>query len=98
MTAVQPEKREDQRVHTALPVFQENAAGITRDVSPSGVFFWIGGTYALGESITFLIELKTPEGGVMLKCQGDVLRTEPCGNDVGVAVRITKIAMEPIKT
>jgi len=50
-----------------------------------------------GELISFSIELFTPEGRMMWKCKGDVVRTEPRGNDVGVAVRITKTAMEPIK-
>jgi len=81
-----------------MPVFLENATGVTRDMSASGAFFWISGMYALGESISFSIELQRLDGKFMLKCQGNVLRTEPRGNEVGVAVRLTKIAMEPIKT
>jgi hypothetical protein len=95
---VQPEKRSSQRFHTALPVFLENAEGLTRDMSTSGVYFWKDGRCRLGELISFSIELYTPEGRMMWKCKGDVVRTEALGNDVGVAVRITESAKEPINT
>ena len=92
MTAKLAEKRRDYRVRTALPVSLENATGVTRDMSASGAFFWISGTHAIGESISFSLELKTAEGSTVWTCQGDVVRTEPRGNDIGVAVRITEAA------
>jgi hypothetical protein len=95
MITEQLEKRRGQRVHTALPVFLKNAEGMTRDVSASGVFFWTSESVcALGELISFSVELKRPEGRVMLKCQGDVVRTEPRATEMGVAVKITDSAME----
>ncbi|MDH3438494.1 MAG: PilZ domain-containing protein [Betaproteobacteria bacterium] len=96
MAAKLPEKGRDYRVHAALPVSLENATGITRDMSASGAFFWISGTHAIGESISFSIELKTTGGRMAWTCRGDVVRTEPRGTDVGVAVRITKTAVEPM--
>ena len=36
----QLQRRGDQRVDSPLLVFLENARGVTRDVSPSGAFFW----------------------------------------------------------
>ena len=95
MTREQPEKRRGQRIRTALPVFLKNAQGITRDVSASGVFFWTSESiFALGELINFSVELKRPEGRMMLKCQGDVVRTEPRAAELGVAVKIIESAME----
>jgi hypothetical protein len=91
------EKRRNKRVGVAVPVILENATGVTRDVSTSGVFFWKRGTFIYGESISFSMERKTESGKFMLKCRGVVARTEPRGDDVGVAVRITKTVMEPIK-
>jgi PilZ domain len=89
------EKRRGQRIQTALPVFLKNVEGITRDVSASGVFFWTSeSTCALGELISFSVELKRPEGRMMLKCQGDVVRTEPQDGMMGVAVKITDSAMK----
>jgi hypothetical protein len=40
------------------------------------------------------VELKRPEGRMMLKCQGDVVRTELCNGMRGVAVKITDSAMK----
>ena len=95
MIKEQPERRRGQRIHTALPVFLKNAEGITRDVSASGMFFWTSETVcALGDLISFSVELKRPEGRVKLKCQGDVVRTEPRNGMMGVAVNIAESAME----
>jgi len=95
MTAKLPEKRRDQRIDTTRPVFLENATGITRDVSASGVFFWTSGMYALGKSIRFSMQVQRPEGNMMLKCRGNVVRTQPRGTHVGVAVAISQSVMEP---
>jgi len=95
MDKEQPEKRTGQRIHTALPVHLSSAEGITRDVSASGVFFWISESVcAPGELISFSVELKRPEGRMMLKCQGDVVRTELRNGEMGVAVKITESAFE----
>jgi len=40
------------------------------------------------------VELKRPEGRMMLKCQGDVVRTEPSNGMMGVAVKISDSAMK----
>jgi hypothetical protein len=95
MTAKLPEKRRDQRIDTTRPVFLENATGITRDVSASGVFFWASGTYAIGKLISFSMQVQRPEGNIMLKCRGSVVRTKPRGTHVGVAVAISQSVMEP---
>ncbi|MDH3414168.1 MAG: PilZ domain-containing protein [Gammaproteobacteria bacterium] len=94
----QPEKRIDQRIHTVLPVFLENATGVTCDVSASGVFFWTDdSTYIAGDQISFAMEISKPAGRETIKCRGDIVRTEQRGTALGVAVRIIKTAMEPIK-
>jgi len=77
-------------------VILENATGVTRDVSASGAFFWVRGAYAIGEPISYRMGRKTEAGKSMLKCRGVVVRTEPRGDDVGVAVRVTGSAMEPV--
>jgi len=82
----------------ALPVILENATGVTRDVSASGVFFWKRGAFAYGDSIRFSMERKTESGKVVQKCRGVVVRTEPRGNDVGVAARITESTTEPVSS
>ena len=95
MIKEQLEKRRGQRIHTALPVFLKNARGTTRDVSASGVYFWTSESIcAPGDLINFSVELKRPGGKMMLKCQGDVVRTEPRATEIGVAVKIVESAME----
>ena len=95
MVTEQSDKRGGQRVSAALPVFLKGTEGITRDVSVSGVFFWTSvSTCVLGELISFSVEFKRPEGRMMLKCQGDVVRMEPRAAEIGVAVKILESAME----
>jgi hypothetical protein len=96
MTAKLAEERRDFHSRGALPVSLETATGITRDMSTSGAFFWISGAHTVGESISFSIELKTSGGRMMWICQGNVVRTELRGPDVGAAVRITRTAVEPV--
>jgi len=90
------ERRRSKRIHVALPVILENESGVTRDVSDSGVFFWKSGTFIYGESVSFSMGRKTESGDFRLKCRGVVTRTEPRGSDVGVAIRITQKALEPM--
>jgi hypothetical protein len=95
MTEKQTEKRKGQRIHTALPVVLKDAHGVTRDVSASGLFFWTSEIACeLGQLISFSIEIKRPKGRMRLKCQGDVIRTEPRPCKVGIAVKIIESAME----
>jgi len=91
-SATPPEKRRDRRIDIALPVMLENATGVTSNVSSSGVFFWINGTYALGDVVNFTMGRRTESGEFMLKCRGVVLCTEQRGNDVGVAVWVATTA------
>jgi len=91
----QPNIARESRVRTVLPVFLENATGITRDVSPSSVFFWThGGAYTAGDRISFAILICRPAGTMRLICRGDIVRTENCETMVGVAVRINESMME----
>jgi len=89
------ERRRNKRINVALPVVLDNASGVTRDVSPSGVFFWKRGTIVYGDSVTFSMGRKTETGDFTLMCKGVVTRTEPRGSDVGVAIRITRKIMGP---
>lgn len=90
------DKRKEQRVSAALPVDLGTATGITRDVSASGVFFEVDATYALSSEIRFAVELDTPGGKMMLRCEGEIIRIEPRDKRVGVAVRIVESTIEPV--
>jgi hypothetical protein len=95
MNEEQTERRKGQRIHTALPVLLDNAKGTTRDVSASGVYFWVPELVcALGNLICFSVQLKRPKGTMTLECQGDVVRTECHNGQIGVAVAITNSEMK----
>lgn len=90
------QRRKEERIVTALPVKLDEAMGLTRDVSAAGIYFEIDAACAVGSSISFAIELGSPTGKIMLKCKGNIVRTEPRDNQLGVAVKISESVMENI--
>jgi hypothetical protein len=96
--AAELEKRSKERVSTALPVILGQAAGVTRDVSASGIFFETSAALDAGGSIDFSIELESPGGKMLLICSGEIVRKESRGDRLGVAVKITDSRMELVKT
>jgi hypothetical protein len=95
MTARLAETRKDYRDHAALPVSLENATGITRDMSAAGAFFWMSGTHAIGDSVTFAIGIKPGRERMVWTCRGVVVGSESRGNEAGVTVRITGTGVSP---
>lgn len=93
----QKQQRKEERVSTELPVYLGGATGRTRDVSASGILFETDASYTLGSSISFAVEMDTSGGKMVLRCQGDVVRIEPQGKKVSVAVKITQSTLEPVK-
>ena len=82
------EKRREERIAAVLPVRLNNAAGVTRDVSVTGIFFETDAALAPGSSIDFVVDVDTPSGKRILKCQGNIVRTEARDSRLGVAVKI----------
>src|SRR5436190_22012080 len=84
------EPRQSQRVNAEVTVRLENrASGVTRDISPNGVYFVIGVTIEGGQLIRFTLEFADPSGNPLhLNCTGQVVRVEEAGGKRGVAVRI----------
>jgi Tfp pilus assembly protein PilZ len=64
--------------------------GVTRNLSACGVFFETAQIFTLGEVIEFALVLEYIDPGqpVRLECRGQVVRLEPLGNTMGVAVAI----------
>lgn len=87
------DKRREERVTTALPVFLDAASGTTCDVSASGVFFETSASFAVGESIDFTVEFDALGGKRMLKCRGQIIRTEQRADRIGVAIKIVESFM-----
>jgi len=81
------EPRKEDRIREKLPVkvLSDDGKGVTRDLSPSGVFFETDKDYEVGSPITMTIDLETPPG-TRLRCAGTIARVEDRGSNVGVAV------------
>ena len=97
MTKRNRNQRTEERVSAALPVDLGTATGITTDVSASGISFETDATYAFGSTVDLTVEFETPGGKMLLKCHGNIVRIEPRGKKVGVAVKITESTMEAVK-
>jgi len=93
MTKEIQEKRKGERICTTLPVRLGTTTGVTRDVSALGIFFETDAADAMGDLISFTVELETPRGKRVLKCKGDVVRIEPHNARTGIAVRIIESTM-----
>ncbi len=84
------ERRQGLRYPIELPVEVEQAAGRTRDISISGIYFETEGTFSPETQIelTLLWEptlLGTP---MRIKCKGQVVRVERHEGKLGVAIAI----------
>ena len=88
-------RRAQQRVSAVLPVKVEGKpAGITRDISPSGIFFETDAEMAQGSAIHFSLEFDNPSGKLLLECTGEIVRIERTGGKVGVAAKILESRLE----
>src|SRR4051812_33591443 len=82
------EQRTEERLSAKLPVNTGGRAGMTRDVSPSGLYFEINGAFAAGNTIDLSVDLDLPGGQLALVCTAEILRVEQVGVRQGLAVRI----------
>ena len=91
-------RRTQQRVSAVLPVNVEgHVAGMTRDISPSGIFFETDMEMASGSSIHFALEFDNPSGKLLLRCSGEIVRVERSGGKIGVAAKIIESRMERVE-
>ena len=90
------DRRRAQRYPLELRVELAHGAGVTRDVSIAGVYLVTDQSYGVGAPIEFTLVFgeATAETMVRLRCHGKVIRVEPSGEKVGVAVTITSYTLE----
>lgn len=87
--------RKHERVSTEIPVrLEDGSQGITRDLSPTGVFFLAETTLGEGDEIRFSIEFDNPAGPLRLECVGNIVRIDAAAGRRGFAVRITESRLE----
>jgi PilZ domain len=89
------EPRKEDRVRQTLPVrvYADEAVGVTRDLSFSGVYFEIDSRYQAGSAIKMTIIFDSPQE-MQLECEGTVVRVDDHGSKMGVAVRINTHRLE----
>ena len=94
------EPRQNDRVNAEVPVrLEDGTSGVTRNISPGGVYFIVDEKLAEGQSIRFSIEFTHPaspaDSGVLhLECIGNVVRVEEAHGKRGVAVKIVESRLE----
>jgi hypothetical protein len=85
------ERRQAVRVPVAARVRTRKGVGAARDVSTTGIFFEVDESYVPGESVDLSVVLERPYSAVPIRLQGKgrVVRVEPRGRRLGVAVAVT---------
>ena len=90
--------RQNDRVVAMLPVrFEEGGVGLTRNLSPGGVYFVVDESIVAGRSVRFSLEFNTGDSlaaDLYLECVGEVVRVESVGSKLGVAVKLTESRLE----
>jgi hypothetical protein len=92
-------RRREERVQAALPVFFETVSGVTQDVSASGMFLELNGAYEgafeVGKAVSFKVEFESPTGKMTLGCMGEIVWTEvrECCTRIGLRIVDSSMGM-----
>lgn len=84
------EKRLAERVHVELPVYLNEEALVTRDVSRVGIYFLSDCLLTKGRYLSFSLALDyaLPGESIKMICHGEVVRVEPHDGQYGIAAKI----------
>ena len=96
--AGQVERRQAFRFSTALPVELEQGAGITRNISTSGVFIETNQVFRSGALIHLTLLLESMCSGIptRLHCRGKIVRAERYEEKPGIGVAFTSYRFEAL--
>ena len=87
--------RKFDRVSADLPIRVDNgASGITRNLSPTGLFFVLDAGFEVNQRITFTLDFDTPTGRLQLNGTAEVVRVEDAHGKTGVGARIVESRLE----
>ncbi|MFB3884982.1 MAG: PilZ domain-containing protein [Thermodesulfobacteriota bacterium] len=94
------ERRQGLRYPIELPVEAEQAAGRTRDMSFSGIYFETESTFSPETQIelTLLWKPTLLSAPMRIKCKGQVVRVERQEGKLGVAIAIEAYGFEMSKS
>lgn len=89
------EQRLDPREPLALALkLGDGNTAITRDISASGMYFEIHGSYAMAGPVVF--EMQLAELGVKFTAVGEIVRVERHASRTGFAIRLRHPRFEPL--
>jgi hypothetical protein len=92
-------KRKEERTVIELPLAMENATGVTKNLSSTGMFFWTDSSpaFQVGDRVNITLEVVRSGRKIKPKCQGEIVRVETEGRQCGVALKIvdTPLDMSP---
>ena len=82
-------KLRTRRIKTKMPVhFETGAEGFTKDISVTGMYLVQEAQQEVGSHVKYTIGLKTPAGEFRLSCEGEIVRVDADGNQVGLGIRV----------
>jgi PilZ domain len=90
-------RRVEERVQATLQLMlPTGASGLTRDISPSGIFFWTEHPLEQGDPVRFSVRFHDTQmkRRWTLHCSARVLRVEQEAGQCGVAARILESRLE----
>jgi hypothetical protein len=89
------EKRGAERFEMELPVaVGSGKAGITRDLSVSGLSFTSREPYAIGERIDLTVDYLLDGHNFPLRCEAIVVRCEACSGGFTIGAKLTTAFLE----
>jgi hypothetical protein len=89
------EHRIEPRESLALPLkLADGIAGVTRDISASGMYFEIKGSYTMTGPVLF--EMQLAELGVKFSAEGEIVRVDRREETTGFAVKLRHPRFEPL--
>lgn len=89
------EQRVEPRETLALPLkLGGGFDAVTRDISPSGMYFEIHGDHQIGGTVVF--EMDLAEMHMKFTAQGRIVRLEHRNGVTGVALRLISPKLEPL--
>lgn len=89
------EHRTEPREPLALPLrLGEKLRGMTRDISPSGMYLEIRGDHELGGSVMF--EMDIEEANMRFTSEGRIVRVEHRDGCTGIAVKLVSPRLQAL--
>jgi hypothetical protein len=90
------ENRTEPREPLALPLeLGQGLRGMTRDISPSGMYLEIRGDHELGGTLVF--EMRVDEANIRFTSEGRVVRVEHYEGCTGIAVKLLSPRLQPLR-